>query len=362
MTSEFPQSVANLSTASAAQKSAIDALQKFYSLIVAAAFTAGVLKFIQGFSISNWDIAQTNETFLFIAFVSTVIPFYHGMERHLFETHIARNDIDWGHKGKPSPLLMDIMAFMAMGALFVAMGRNIDSTFIFISIWSSLLVFDILWSVTVWAFQKGTKPIWAKNNGIWLLVAWIAFFAAPFAFEHFKWNVSLEPVFQTGLVALCELLRSVFDYKKHWRFYFPDETGDTSSLIYLAAPYSNDAPNRPDKKANAAKRNARFNAVTDVARQLIEEEKLLYSPLTMTHPIDLLMANDPGSDYWVAFDEAFMKHCDEIYVLQLPGWEASSGVRREIASFASRGIKPTYILPKSYGITDEDERFKAALD
>lgn len=86
---EFKQS-----EASPAQKSAIDALQKFYGLVVGIAFTGGVLKYIENFKITEWTVGQINQSLLFIVFVSTVVPFYHGMERHLHETHIARNNID----------------------------------------------------------------------------------------------------------------------------------------------------------------------------------------------------------------------------------------------------------------------------
>ena len=44
----------------------------------------------------------------------------------------------------------------------------------------------------------------------------------------------------------------------------------------------------------------------------------------MTHPIDMVLAgasNTLGSDYWVAFDEAFMEMCSEMVVIRLEGWE-----------------------------------------
>ena len=53
-------------------------------------------------------------------------------------------------------------------------------------------------------------------------------------------------------------------------------------IIYLAGPYSNDAPANPQGKASAEKRLARFDAVTEVARHLIEQSEIVYSPFPLT--------------------------------------------------------------------------------
>lgn len=110
-------------------------------------------------------------------------------------------------------------------------------------------------------------------------------------------------------------------------------------IIYLAGPYTHPDP---------AIREARFLGATKAAAKLIERGLIVFSPLTMTHPLDKELASDGatlGSDYWVAFDEAFMEFCSEIIVLRADGWEASSGVRREIEFFKSRNRPVSYIDP-----------------
>ncbi|SRR5579871_360434 len=132
-------------------------------------------------------------------------------------------------------------------------------------------------------------------------------------------------------------------------------------MIYLAGPYSNDAPTNPERKASPEKRLARFNAVTEVSRLLIEQSEVVYSPLTMTHPIDLRMQHDPGSAFWVSFDESFMVHCDRLLVLKLPGWEGSAGIRRELEFFSARGIQPEWLEPDHFGINGHHPDFSAAF-
>jgi hypothetical protein len=133
-------------------------------------------------------------------------------------------------------------------------------------------------------------------------------------------------------------------------------------IIYLAGPYSNDAPADRLRKASAEKRVARFNAVTEVARYLIERSEIVYSPLTMTHPIDIRMKDDPGSAFWIAFDKAFMAHCTRVIVLKLPGWDASAGVSNEIRFFQERDIEVEWREPIEFGITKDHPDFAAAFD
>lgn len=111
----------------------------------------------------------------------------------------------------------------------------------------------------------------------------------------------------------------------------------TDQIVYLAAPYTDPDP---------GVRLDRFHKVTEVAARMIERGELVYSPLTMTHPIDLVLAEDGatmGSNYWVRYDEAFMSFCTKIVVLKLPGWQASSGVKREIEFFRAAGCPIEYI-------------------
>lgn len=126
-------------------------------------------------------------------------------------------------------------------------------------------------------------------------------------------------------------------------------------ITYLAGPYT---------RGDAAVRLARFHALTHVAARLVEKQSVVYSPITMTHPIDLVLAEDGqtlGSDFWVEFDEAFIVHCSDIKVLMLPGWKESSGVAREIGHFEARGVLPEYVSPENYGVSRDNPLFAAAF-
>lgn len=112
-------------------------------------------------------------------------------------------------------------------------------------------------------------------------------------------------------------------------------------LVYLACPYTHPV---------AQVRLERFHFATKAAAALIRRGHIVFSPITMTHPIDIEMAgtdNTLGSDFWVAFDEAFMERCDVFVLLPLEGWHDSEGVRREIEFFRAAG-KPLMVLESDY--------------
>jgi nucleoside 2-deoxyribosyltransferase len=114
-------------------------------------------------------------------------------------------------------------------------------------------------------------------------------------------------------------------------------------LIYLACPYTHASP---------VIRLQRFEQATKAAAGLIRQGRIVFSPITMTHPIDIEMAgseNTLGSDFWVAFDEAFMDRCDVFVLLPLAGWQKSSGVMREIEYFQKAG-KPLLVLDEHFAL------------
>lgn len=355
-----------MTSASDAQRSAIDALQKFYSVIIGAAFTGAVLKLLENFSFTDWSTKQISQAALFVAFIFTIVPFYHGTERHLFEAHIRRNTEGWGEGGKPTPLLLDVAVFMALGAILFAMGRSTSDPGQFFSFWVALLIVDILWSIAVWRSNKGKWPRWAINNFAWLALAIALWFLLIPALTSIPCIVAASALcggvfVKTAVVAFAEIGRTVIDYHLYGDFYFPpmeDHEADRE-IVYLAAPYTKIGQQIDDAVADTAMREARYNAVTDVAAQLIEQGEAVYSPITMTHPIDVAMHSKKTSEFWVELDRPHMELCSRIVVLMVDGWDKSAGVQKELEHFASRGIAPEFASPGDFGITKGQSRYAA---
>ncbi|MFA5457560.1 MAG: DUF1937 family protein [Synergistaceae bacterium] len=105
-------------------------------------------------------------------------------------------------------------------------------------------------------------------------------------------------------------------------------------MIYLACPYSHHLE---------GVRKARFRAANIAAAKLMADGHVVYSAISMSHPI--AVENDLGLDwdFWRPNDVYFIGICDEMAVLKYPGWDQSEGVESEIRLAKSMGKKIRYL-------------------
>lgn len=91
--------------------------------------------------------------------------------------------------------------------------------------------------------------------------------------------------------------------------------------IYLACPYSS---------SNKDTMLLRFRAACKYAGELMQQGYIVYSPLSHSVPIADQMDNHLDHAFWLRQDESFLEWADEIWVMDLPGWNQSKGVQYEI--------------------------------
>ena len=100
--------------------------------------------------------------------------------------------------------------------------------------------------------------------------------------------------------------------------------------IYLAIPYS-------------GMENISFIKANRAAAKLMLEGNIVFSPISMSHPI-ASQCDLPGDwEFWKKFDEAFIEWCDELHVVCLEGWGISKGVQAEMKIAKMMG-KPIVLI------------------
>lgn len=106
--------------------------------------------------------------------------------------------------------------------------------------------------------------------------------------------------------------------------------------IYLAGPYSH-----PDR----AVRVRRFHTLNDIAAALMQspEGHVVFSPISMTHPIAEQHELPLGWEFWERNDRAFIDWCELLVVAKLPGWEKSTGVQAEVTIAQEMGKEVVYL-------------------
>ncbi|MRH91273.1 DUF1937 family protein [Nocardia sp. SYP-A9097] len=100
--------------------------------------------------------------------------------------------------------------------------------------------------------------------------------------------------------------------------------------IFLACPYSNSDP---------AIVYVRFLQCNEVAATIVRSGHAVFSQVSMSHPINEALGEESAvvGKLWAPIDAVFMEMMDELIVLDVPGWDQSSGIKREIEFFGSRG-------------------------
>lgn len=108
----------------------------------------------------------------------------------------------------------------------------------------------------------------------------------------------------------------------------------SAALAYVAAPYS-----APDPIIIAARMSAFDKAIADM---LTAGDVFPISPL-MNHAI-LGKHNIPGNwEFWQHYSRRLLARCDEIIVLDLPGWRQSTGVQGELELARSLHLPVRYL-------------------
>lgn len=113
------------------------------------------------------------------------------------------------------------------------------------------------------------------------------------------------------------------------------------SFIYLASPYTPHNGESVEDRVEAAAR----------ATCLLMEETghPVFSPIVHSHALCAYMPERLrfSHEFWMEQDLPILSRAKELFVLQLPGWERSEGVREEIL-FAQRENIPVQLLPVGF--------------
>lgn len=106
-------------------------------------------------------------------------------------------------------------------------------------------------------------------------------------------------------------------------------------LVYLATPYSKFPGGR----------EMAYQLACAKAAQLMHQGYEVFCPIAHSHSIETeAMPHIQDGDWWLKQDFAVLKHCDKLAVYQMPGWDVSYGVAKEV-DFANNYKIPVEFIP-----------------
>ena len=189
-----------------AVKRSVRSLQRIYAFVVALA----VARAIEATFITGGQLAYHPERIaIFMAFAVTVVPFFHGMNRHLDRCYVERHD---PHVQRA--LLFDFAVFFIEAGLLFALAASAQSGLFGFLLLVAILAIDIVWGlVSNWIHYEGaesTPQMWVVINSVAIIAILAVYYSAMFPDD-----VKAEAL------AVVALLRSVADYRWNWELYFP---------------------------------------------------------------------------------------------------------------------------------------------
>lgn len=91
-------------------------------------------------------------------------------------------------------------------------------------------------------------------------------------------------------------------------------------MIYLASPYT----------GTKEEMQQRYEAVLRVTATFIANKCWVYSPIVHCHEMAVRYNLPRDFQFWREYDTDTINAVEEVYVLQLPGWKESHGMRYEM--------------------------------
>jgi len=198
----------------------VDSLQRLYAGVVALALAQGISRLIFADMSSGQLLAWSDVVIRlpgFLSFFVVLVPFIHGMNRHLDDCYLRA-----GQPDVPLPpggaLLFDFFTFFIQAALLFVISTTLAHplrAFVLIGI---LLGIDVVWAFVAWCihyrnprrgFRDGPLPwlvVNASAMGLGLLLG------LPRIYED-----SAKP----WILLVVAVGRTTADYVFSWKFYFP---------------------------------------------------------------------------------------------------------------------------------------------
>jgi len=107
-------------------------------------------------------------------------------------------------------------------------------------------------------------------------------------------------------------------------------------MIYVASPYTH-----PRREI----RQKRFEEVCAYVAGLIRAGYQAISPIVHSHPIACLHDLPGDAAFWKEWNRDLLRGCDALHILQLEGWQHSTGIKNEIEWAHDWGIDVLYVEP-----------------
>jgi hypothetical protein len=199
----------------------VDSLQKIYAVVIALAIGQAIQTLLVDRATNTFSpfAVMLERAPSFFALLVILVPFYHGMNRHLDICYLERVE---GQRAEKA-LLFDFIVFFLESCLLFAVAYAVGPGLRAFAFLGLLLALDMVWAlVSHWIHYTDVKPS---------VITWSGINAAAIGLGLF---VGLTQIYGDNvrgvLLFVVALGRTVFDYFLCWQFYFPKDAANIAVM------------------------------------------------------------------------------------------------------------------------------------
>lgn len=186
-------------------------LQELYTVAVGIALALAVGELMQG---ADGDPIYWTRVPTFVAFLATLIPFYHGAMRHLDEVYIQEG----GRYVRGGALLADFLLLFLEACFFFVIARLLGEARSAAWALVALLTLDAGWGLAVHLLFVRSQTRWAEVR--WVVINSVAAPTLAIALVATSSMAKQEDLAAT-IIGVVAVARTIGDYWWSWRLYFP---------------------------------------------------------------------------------------------------------------------------------------------
>lgn len=198
-------------------ENSVKSLVNLYTVVIGAALSiavAGAIDINKGL-----ESLTTSSMVLFVAFVATLFPFFHGALRHLDDAYIENDN----EHIKPGALIIDFSLLFLHALAFLVLSQLLKKPADFAWLLIGVLAIDVVWGVfTFFGSSSNTK---LSPEIRWTIINF--FFIGGVAFYLIENDIYLgwqeDPGKLAVLITIACVVRSGVDYVWCSDVYFPKE-------------------------------------------------------------------------------------------------------------------------------------------
>ncbi|AXQ69369.1 nucleoside 2-deoxyribosyltransferase [Caulobacter phage CcrBL9] len=115
------------------------------------------------------------------------------------------------------------------------------------------------------------------------------------------------------------------------------------NFTYLGIPYTSKNPNPVEA---AAERAARMVEFWKACAMLIDQGENIVSPMTLEPALTVVPDLPYEWPFWQHYSRNMLAFCSKLVVLQLDGWDVSTGIAGEVEEAQRLGLEIHYLAPQ----------------